>query len=80
MTFVTLNFWQKLNSHAGGVRYCLSWRSCDLLHKNIFGLCWFMKFFFMNFDFKNGFKNEFKDKNKNHAADPEIGFLTKSIL
>ena len=33
----------------------------------------------MNFDFKNGCKNEFKDDNENHAADPEIGFLTKSI-
>ena len=31
----------------------------------------------MNVDFQNGCKNEFKDKN--HAADPEIGFLTKSI-
>ena len=33
----------------------------------------------MNFGFKNGSKNEFEDKTKNHAADPEIGFLTKSI-
>ena len=34
----------------------------------------------MNFDFKNGCENEFKDNKKNHAADPEIGFLTKSIF
>ena len=33
----------------------------------------------MNFDFKNGYKNEFKDNNENHEADPKIGFLTKSI-
>ena len=33
----------------------------------------------MNLDLKNECKNEFKDNNKNHAADPEIGFLTKSI-
>ena len=29
---------------------------------------------------KNGCKNEFKDNNENHAADPEIGSLGKSIL
>ena len=37
----------------------------------------------MNFDFKNGCKNEFLNSlriiTKNHAADPEIRFLTKSI-
>ena len=33
----------------------------------------------MNFDFKNECKNEFKDNSENHAADPEIGFLAKSI-
>ena len=33
----------------------------------------------MDFDFENGCKNEYKDNNKNHAADPEIGFLTKLI-
>ena len=33
----------------------------------------------MSFDFENGRENEFKDNNENHAADPEIGFLTKSI-
>ena len=33
----------------------------------------------MNFDFKNGCKKEFEDNNENHAGDPEIGFLTKSI-
>ena len=43
-----------------------------------------MKFFsvkefsFIDFDFKNGCKNEFKDNNENHEAD-SIGFLTKSI-
>ena len=33
----------------------------------------------MNFDSKNRCKNEFKDNNEKIAADPEIGFLTKSI-
>ena len=33
----------------------------------------------MKFDFKNGCKIEFKDKKRNHEADPELGFLTKSI-
>ena len=33
----------------------------------------------MNFDFKNGFENEYKDITKNRTADPEIGCLTKSI-
>ena len=33
----------------------------------------------MIFDFKSGCKNEFKDNNENHGADPEIGFLAKSI-
>ena len=28
----------------------------------------------MNFDLKNGCKNEFKDDNENHAADTEIRF------
>ena len=37
------------------------------------------EFFYMIFYFKNGCKNEFKDKTKNHAADPEIEFLAKSI-
>ena len=30
-------------------------------------------------DFENGCKNEFKDTNENHIADPEMGFLAKSI-
>ena len=30
------------------------------------------KFFFENFDFKNGCKNEFADNNENHAADSKI--------
>ena len=40
-----------------------------------------MKFFsakefsFINFDLKIGSKNEFKDTNENHAADPEIGII-----
>ena len=42
----------------------------------IFGL---KDFFRMNFDFKYGCKNEFMDNNKDHEADPEIGFHTKSI-
>ena len=33
----------------------------------------------MNFDLKNGCKNEFKALMENLAADPEIGFLTKSF-
>ena len=33
----------------------------------------------MNFDFKNGCKNELRDNKKNHEADTEINFLTKSI-
>ena len=35
--------------------------------------------FFINFDFKNGWRNEFKDINENHEADPDIKFLRKSI-
>ena len=35
--------------------------------------------FFINFDFKNGCKNLYKDDKKNQAADPEKRFLTKSI-
>ena len=35
----------------------------------------------MNFDLKNGCKNEFKDDNENHAADSKIGSpQKKSIL
>ena len=44
--------------------------------------CFFFRcqgIFYMNFDFKNGCENEFKDNNKNNGADPEIGYLTKSI-
>ena len=33
----------------------------------------------MNFDFKNGFKNEFNDYNENHAGYPEKRFLKKSV-
>ena len=40
---------------------------------------WCQEIFFMNFDFKNGCKNEYKDITKNRTADSEIGFLTKSI-
>ena len=40
---------------------------------------WRQEIFFMNFDFKNGCKNEYKDITKNRTADSEIGFLTKSI-
>ena len=36
--------------------------------------------FFRNFDIKNGCKNNFEDTNEKFAADPKIGFLTKSIL
>ena len=35
--------------------------------------------FFINFDFKNGVKINSRIITKNHAADPRIGFLTKSI-
>ena len=38
------------------------------------------KKFFMNFDLKMGFKMNLRIIMKNHAADPEIGFLAKSIL
>ena len=37
------------------------------------------EFFLVNFDMKNGCKNELCDNKTNHAAEPEIGFLTKSI-
>ena len=33
----------------------------------------------MNFHFKNGVKINFRIITKNHAADPEIELLTKSI-
>ena len=33
-----------------------------------------------NFDFKNGCKDEFEDKTKKFAVDPEIQFHAKSIL
>ena len=44
-----------------------------------------MKFFFVNFDFKNGCKNEFEDNKlllitKNHAVDSKIGFPLKIDL
>ena len=38
-----------------------------------------VKDFFMIFDFKMGVKMNLRIITKNHAADPEIGFLTKSI-
>ena len=34
---------------------------------------------YMNFDFKNGCKMNLMIITKNHAADPEIGFVAKSI-
>ena len=40
---------------------------------------WCQGIFFINLNFKNRCKNEFKDDNKNHAADPEKGFFRKSI-
>ena len=40
---------------------------------------WCQGIFLHDFLFQNGCKNEFKDNNENHAADPEIGFLAKSI-
>ena len=43
---------------------------------NFFGV---KEFFRMNFDFKNGCKMNLKITTKNHEADPEKGFLTKSI-
>ena len=48
----------------------------DLHKMNFFG----QGTFFMNNDFKNGCKNEFKGNDKNHAGDPEIAFLTNSIF
>ena len=38
------------------------------------------RIFFMKFDSKNGSKMNLWIIIKNHAADPEIGFLTKLIL
>ena len=39
-----------------------------------------MNFFFINFEFKNGYRNNFnKKKTSNHAADRKIGFSTKLI-
>ena len=38
------------------------------------------RIFFMNFDFKNGCENNFKDNNEKLAADSIKGFLTKLIL
>ena len=38
-----------------------------------------IKFFFMNFEVKIAVKMNLRIITKNHAADPEIGFLTKSI-
>ena len=35
---------------------------------------------FENFAIKYKCKNEFKDDNKNQAADPEVGFRTRPIL
>ena len=49
-----------------------SWKSA--FENEIF---WSQGIFFINFDMKNGCKNEFCDNKTNHAADPEIGFLTK---
>ena len=37
-------------------------------------------FFFGIFNFINWCQNEFQDNNGKFAADPEIGFLTKTIL
>ena len=34
----------------------------------------------MDFDFKNGCKEEFQDDNENHTADSEKGFLAKLTL
>ena len=36
-------------------------------------------FFYINFDFKNGCENEFKDYTGKSSTDPDIEFLTKSI-
>ena len=37
---------------------------------NFFGV---EEFFFVYYDFKNGWKNKFDDNNKNHAADSKKG-------
>ena len=37
------------------------------------------KFSFINSDFKKGIKMNLRIKTKNHAADKQIGFLTKPI-
>ena len=41
---------------------------------------WCQRIFFMNFDLKMSVKMNLRIITKNHAADPEIGFLTKLIL
>ena len=38
------------------------------------------QFFRLNFDLKNWCKKNLRIVTKNHEADPELGFLTKSIL
>ena len=58
--------------------------SCDLLKLYKDGypnrpwemIFWCQRIFFINFDFKNVCRNEFVIITKNHASDPEIGFLT----
>ena len=65
-----LNF----NSHTVGVRYCdlfsrLNKRNytCVLIYENRASkmkLFWYQGFFFVNFDFQNGCKNELQDTNE----------------
>ena len=40
---------------------------------------WCQGIFFINFDFKNGCKMNYRIITKNHVGDQEIGFITKSI-
>ena len=68
-------------------------RRCDLLYLQIFcyskfdlwksgfgnEIFWCQEFICINFDLKITVKIYLRIKTKNHTADPEIGFLTKSI-
>ena len=63
---------QTFNSHAGGVRYCQRWleNKIILVSSNFHALILIPKM---------GVKMNFRIITKNHEADPEIGFLKKSI-
>ena len=83
-----------INSHAVRVRYCLRYWYGRCAAKLVFLLCktsnmkiglrkwiffWWQEFFSLNFHYKNGSKMNLLLITKNNSADPEIGFLVKSI-